>query len=1040
MATPSAGPERDSTSRDRCTVQLLACLRAPVSGARVTASHVRGPATAGDADGGAIVMALGARIITWRADSDRPGRPPAYRVSGALDIPPDDSGSVHDVTCVAYTPDGSAIAAGDASGRIAVVAGDGSAVRRFLRGHTGEINRLCFGRARKGAGAPEEELKSRTAAASAKGTWLYSASADGAVRVWDCAAGALVGLYISHDAEILGLAVGAAAGGAYERVATSSADGVVSLWDGWLQRRLASLLPSPAWRSVPVATPPVSVAKTWNDSEADEDACAGQGHSGSVTSVALSQTCEFMLTTSRDHSARLWNVKSLRRDLESVAAERDAAARVAESAAAVAHAAHIADDLQRDGDTAFGELDETAKRELAAALRDSSSGGAGTATGSSIPGGQKPGTPQPIGYSATAMFTFAHSAAVVDCAFSVDGRIALTVGLDCAVKIWEVATGRQIFQINTPEPVDARSIVLLPSDELRAKQHSKFSAAMAGSGIPAPLVGPAAEHDGSPVAGLRDPASSDKCSSWRLFCVSGSRMLAFQVLLPADDDSGRMRIPRRGGTAGSASGGAAASYAAADYLVPLPGLDSAATRGRVAVDERGAPVAATVMIGQRALPFLQSLVRQCPKVTASQLFTNMERFDASPSEVVAALAATPFAPSDILEALSKAPVHRGGDALPQGDVSRGRVPVEVLFARIKSRQPIGAILAGAGYAMIGSWSANGAPTPPHVPCWPVASRANVKSGAPPGDKGSTKTLPKAASVRVRAVDLGSTGASDVFGYSVRADALREEHRKPKHSNEVAHFSPAQQLKLMRTVRRYGIDALPTVMRERLLAGGGLPFPNFELETIFDPDGRSFVAQWDARDDKLDGAAEGSAVLVEGWDRHGGRAERVEFGKHKPRAVPPNVDDAVRRSSSVASELSRRGRQVAVGMAGSAVVGLPSRLAVVPYKEDTLRSAEAALPVGVRGRVTTTRLSPRRAAIRAGRPEPRVLKGRAMPPSRVVSVPTGRKGARASAARSSGSPGGASVLVIPTRPARSVRAHSTVRKSHAQTDALATPQR
>ncbi|MCE9630778.1 MAG: protein kinase [Planctomycetia bacterium] len=197
------------------------------------------------------------------------------------------------VTSVAWPPDGSRVATGEAGGRICVQPPAGSTAAAdllVLEGHTGPVWSLNF---------------------SPDGALIASGAADGEVRIWDAVNGTLVrqlgahqgGVYaasFSHDGRSL---------------VTGARDRTARIWDvatwqvcGRLeghQGTIYSACFSPD--DTEVATASLDrTARIWDVARATAR-CTLAGHEGRVFSVAFAADGRTIATASDDGSARLWD-------------------------------------------------------------------------------------------------------------------------------------------------------------------------------------------------------------------------------------------------------------------------------------------------------------------------------------------------------------------------------------------------------------------------------------------------------------------------------------------------------------------------------------------------------------------------------------------------------------------------------------------------------------------------------------------------------------------------------------------------------------
>ncbi|KAH7918640.1 WD40 repeat-like protein [Leucogyrophana mollusca] len=140
-------------------------------------------------------------ICLWDADTGRPGREPL-----------ECDGSVF---CVAFSPDGSRIAAGFGGGSFQVIdISTGESVVGPVKGHKNVVDSTMY--------CPVSSI-----VYSPDGRLLVTASWDKSIRAWDSKTGVQVGTQMGHEDSVL--CVSAAADG--RRIASGGWDGTVRVWD-----------------------------------------------------------------------------------------------------------------------------------------------------------------------------------------------------------------------------------------------------------------------------------------------------------------------------------------------------------------------------------------------------------------------------------------------------------------------------------------------------------------------------------------------------------------------------------------------------------------------------------------------------------------------------------------------------------------------------------------------------------------------------------------------------------------------------------------
>lgn len=152
-------------------------------------------------------------------------------------------------TSLAYSPDGTRIAAASDNGTIRLFDADGNAVGEPLGGLTGRMSTLAF---------------------SPDGTQLVGATDDGSIQVWDLEGNPLGNPFSGHDSAITAVVFSPDG----ESIATAGADGTVRRWN---------------LEGMPIGEP-------------------FTGHEGTVTSLAFRPDGEAIASAGADGTVRLWGV------------------------------------------------------------------------------------------------------------------------------------------------------------------------------------------------------------------------------------------------------------------------------------------------------------------------------------------------------------------------------------------------------------------------------------------------------------------------------------------------------------------------------------------------------------------------------------------------------------------------------------------------------------------------------------------------------------------------------------------------------------
>lgn len=152
-------------------------------------------------------------------------------------------------TSLAYSPDGTLIAAASDNGTIRLFDADGNAVGEPLGGLTGRMSTLAF---------------------SPDGTRLVGATDDGSIQFWDLDGNPLGNPFSGHDSAITGVVFSPDG----ESIATAGADGTVRRWSR----------------------------------EGTSIGEAFKGHEGTVTSLAFNPNGETVASGGADGTVRLWTI------------------------------------------------------------------------------------------------------------------------------------------------------------------------------------------------------------------------------------------------------------------------------------------------------------------------------------------------------------------------------------------------------------------------------------------------------------------------------------------------------------------------------------------------------------------------------------------------------------------------------------------------------------------------------------------------------------------------------------------------------------
>lgn len=180
------------------------------------------------------------------------------------------------------------------------------------------------------------------------------------------------------------------------RLVCALSDGSIVMWDMEQSRKLVTLPGDSMWLASPHAGVGGASLGAWVDKQ--------RFHTGSLTGVVLSPNGKYMLSSSEDNTAKMWNVLSFRKDQETVSTE------------------------------------VKNKRGSIVLIKN---------------GGPQQVTPVDVGYTGKLLYTFRHDAEVTAVAFSRDSQLAISASRDCTVRVWHCETGRQVFHLNLSTPISS---------------------------------------------------------------------------------------------------------------------------------------------------------------------------------------------------------------------------------------------------------------------------------------------------------------------------------------------------------------------------------------------------------------------------------------------------------------------------------------------------------------------------------------------------------------------------------------------------------
>eukprot|EP01136_Pigoraptor_vietnamica_P017145 Opistho-1_new@61898 len=243
---------------------------------------------------------------------------------------------------------------------------------------------------------------------SRDGDTLFSSAADGVVLAWDWRKGTCLGPIARHASSVRSFDLTLDG----VRLACAQNDGRVDVWNLAEERRMDVIEPDAVWDpNEAMQRREGPIARGWIDGTSH--------HTGSICAVAMASNLRIIATASNDCTCKLWDVISYAKDSATIRRELQEAAEV-------------------DGN----RLLNIATDELSTEFPDPRSNELRVGA-----------VPVVAGYHADLLYTLKHEAPCYSLQFTLDARTIVTGSQDATCRIWSVASGDLLFQVNTPSSV-----------------------------------------------------------------------------------------------------------------------------------------------------------------------------------------------------------------------------------------------------------------------------------------------------------------------------------------------------------------------------------------------------------------------------------------------------------------------------------------------------------------------------------------------------------------------------------------------------------